>query len=184
MSVPNQKIITIHKPKYKENFLQIGLNEWQKARQSMTYTEFALYLYLAGNADRFNLELSRVAVELHTGMKKSAYHTAVNKLIALGYLVDKGGNRFDFYTSPVHFSEPRRKSFGEVHTRGKHISPPRTEYIERADLPYRQSNREIDKIDRKDNKDRSDLPAAKAEEKEIEQMDWQKRFEEEWKDIF
>lgn len=81
MSVSNQKKVIIHKPKYKANFLQIGIDEWQQARKVMTYGEFSLYLYLAGNADGFNLELSRQAFENATGYKKTAYSDAVNKLI-------------------------------------------------------------------------------------------------------
>ena len=56
MSVPNQKIVCINKPKYQQNFLQIGVQEWQEARQAMTYSEFSFYLYLASNANGYNLE--------------------------------------------------------------------------------------------------------------------------------
>ena len=116
MSVSNQRIVKIHKPKYRENFLQIGIDEWQAAVKVMTKCEFALYLYLAGNADGFNLELSRQAFENATGYKKTAYSDAVNKLIQLGYIVHKGGNFYHFYTSPRRESErtPRPNIFGEL----------------------------------------------------------------------
>ena len=85
MSVTNQKVVYIHKRKYTGNFLQIGIDEMRLAQQQMTYCEFVLYLYLAGNADGFKLELSQQAFENATGYKKTAYHNAVNKLIELGY---------------------------------------------------------------------------------------------------
>ena len=59
MSFPNQKQVIIHKQKYKDYFLQIGISEWQQAVREMNKGEFALYLYLAGNADGFHLELSQ-----------------------------------------------------------------------------------------------------------------------------
>ena len=53
MSVTNQKVIYIHKKHYTSNFLQIGIDEMRMAQQQMTYCEFVLYLYLAGNANGF-----------------------------------------------------------------------------------------------------------------------------------
>ena len=58
MSVTNQKVVYIHKRKDTGNFLQIGIDEMRLAQQQMTYCEFVLYLYLAGNANGFKLELS------------------------------------------------------------------------------------------------------------------------------
>ena len=84
MSVTNQKVVYIHKRKYTGNFLQIGIDEMRLAQRQMTYCEFVLYLYLAGNADGFKLELSQQAFENATGYKKTAYHNAVNKLSVLG----------------------------------------------------------------------------------------------------
>ena len=81
MSVPNQKVVYIHKRKYTGNFLQIGIDEMRLAQQQMTYCEFVLYLYLAGNANGFKLELSQQAFENATGYKKTAYHNAVDTLL-------------------------------------------------------------------------------------------------------
>lgn len=53
MSVTNQKVVYIHKRKYTGNFLQIGIDEMRLAQHEMTYCEFVLYLYLAGNANGF-----------------------------------------------------------------------------------------------------------------------------------
>lgn len=128
MSVPNQKIVVIHKAKYKDYFLQIGISEWQQALQEMNKCEFALYLYLAGNADGFNLELSQQAFENATGYKKTSYHAAVNKLLELGYLVHVHGNKYDFHTSLCRKREPKRISeVSEFRKRELLSSPPRPE---------------------------------------------------------
>lgn len=100
MSVPNQKIVKIKKPRYKENFLQIGKDEWLEAFNSTSPTTFKLYLYLSGNSDGFNLELSQVAVENAIGLSRASYHRGVSSLMELGYLVKVGGNIYAFYTSP------------------------------------------------------------------------------------
>ena len=94
MSVPNQKKVIINKPKYKANFLQIGIDEWQQARKVMTYGEFSLYLYLAGNADGFNLELSRQAFENATGYKKTAYKRCRKKVNQFGLFGKCAGEYF------------------------------------------------------------------------------------------
>ena len=148
MSVPNQKIVKVHKSKYNSHFLQIGISEWQEAIKAMCQSEFALYLYLAGNADGFNLELSQKAFENATGYKKSSYHDALKKLEQLGYLIQIQGNVWEFYTSPRRDSGqlPRNKTFDEVQNSGKPIPPPQSapsEYPNRIDRP---ANREIDSI--------------------------------------
>ena len=49
-SFPNQRCITIHKPQYKENFLQVSIDEWQQAFIKLpAKSSFGLYLYLCGN---------------------------------------------------------------------------------------------------------------------------------------
>ena len=151
MSVPNQRIVKIHKPKYRENFLQIGIDEWQAAVKVMTKCEFALYLYLAGNADGFNLELSRQAFENATGYKKTAYSDAVNKLIQLGYIVHKGGNFYHFYTSPRRERERAQKTngFGELPS-GKGCSVSRSAISEKSENLSRHNNTEINNINKTD----------------------------------
>lgn len=151
MSVPNQKIVRIHKTKYKENFLQISIDEWQAAVRKMNLSEFALYLYLAGNANGFNLELSRQAFENATGYKKTAYNDAVKKLIKLGYLIQKQGNIYDFYTSPRRESKRAPKSdFSFGLSGGNPIPPPRSPLAENPNASYRPSNTEIDNINKTD----------------------------------
>lgn len=150
MSVPNQKIVKVHKSKYNSHFLQIGINEWQEAVKAMCQSEFALYLYLAGNADGFNLELSQKAFENATGYKKSSYHDALKKLERLGYLMQAQGNIWEFYTSPRRNcgQTPLNKTFSEIQTGGKPIPLPQSSLSEKANSADRPANIEIDNIDK------------------------------------
>jgi hypothetical protein len=140
MSVPNQRIIHIIKPAYKKEFLQIGITEWQQAQREMTYGEFCLYLYLAGNANGFDLELSQAAFEKATGFKKTTYHDAVKKLTTLGYLTYSHGNTWDFHTTPVRPSGSRQSE--------QKIPQKRIEQSVLPNQVVRPSNIEIDNINK------------------------------------
>ena len=96
MSVPNQITVKIQKPRYKDNFLQIAKDEWIHAAKIFPPATFKLYLYLAGNADEFNLELSQKAVENAIEIKKTAYHDGIVQLKEAGYLKQLKGNIWTF----------------------------------------------------------------------------------------
>ena len=149
MSVTNQKVVYIHKRKYTGNFLQIGIDEMRLAQQQMTYCEFVLYLYLAGNADGFKLELSQQAFENATGYKKTAYHNAVNKLIELGYLTQSYNYQYEFHTTPIRHSEP---TFGDF-SNEKSTPPEKTKKSIASNSQFRSDNREIDNINNTYKKD-------------------------------
>ncbi len=109
MSVANKKVVRINKPKYQRNFLQIGIDDWQEASKSLNYSEFKLYLYLAGNMDNCKLELSQKAVENAIGIKRTAYHDAVKKLKAAGFLSETYNNILDFHTAPSVQADSAKK---------------------------------------------------------------------------
>lgn len=159
MSVPNQKVVYIHKRKYTGNFLQIGIDEMRLAQQQMTYCEFVLYLYLAGNADGFKLELSQQAFENATGYKKTAYHNAVNKLIELGYLTQSYNYHYEFHTTPVRSS----KLNFEVLSNGKSMPPEKTKKSVLSNSQFRSGNREIDKTDNINKKDKDSFFEKESE---------------------
>lgn len=159
MSVPNQKVVYIHKRKYTGNFLQIGIDEMRLAQQQMTYCEFVLYLYLAGNADGFKLELSQQAFENTTGYKKTAYHNAVNKLIELGYLTQSYNYHYEFHTTPVRSS----KLNFEVLSNGKSMPPEKTKKSVLSNSQFRSGNREIDKTDNINKKDKESFFEKESE---------------------
>ena len=102
ITYPNQSSITIHKPQYDGNFLQVSIDEWQTAFATLPRISFGLYLYLCGNADGFDFTLSSVAVQHALGVSDSSYRRAVEDLLAAGYLMMRNGkkNTMDFFTSP------------------------------------------------------------------------------------
>lgn len=103
ISYPNQSIITIHKPQYKENFLQVSIDEWQEAFIRLpARISFGLYLHLCGNQDGFPLALSSADVQKRLNVSDSSYRRAVEDLKAAGYILERNGNphTLDFYTSP------------------------------------------------------------------------------------
>ena len=117
-SFPNQKLITVHKPEYKGNFVQIGIDEWQEAFVKLpARISFGLYLHLCGNADGFPLALSSVDVQKSLGVSDSSYRRAVEDLLAAGYLMMRNGNEhtLDFYTTPQptnYVKKERKKKSG------------------------------------------------------------------------
>lgn len=159
MSVTNQKVIYIHKKHYTSNFLQIGIDEMRMAQQQMTYCEFVLYLYLAGNANGFKLELSQQAFENATGYKKTAYHNAVNKLIELGYLTQSYNYHYEFHTTPVRRNE---LNLG-VLSNGKSMPPEKTKKSVPSNSQFRSGNREIDKTDNINKKDKESFFEKESE---------------------
>lgn len=98
---PNQKTVIIKKTPCKTDFLQISNSEWQEAVRKMdrNFGAFKLYLYLAANEIDYEKGLSFVAIEKALRMSKSAYYEAVKKLEEYGYLVDRGRNKLEFYTT-------------------------------------------------------------------------------------
>lgn len=101
-SYPNQSIVTIHKPQYKENFLQVAIDEWQEAFIKLPRISFSLYLYLCGNKDTYELALSSADFQKRLNVSDSSYRRAVEDLLAAGYLMMRNDkkNTMDFYTSP------------------------------------------------------------------------------------
>ena len=101
-SFPNQKLITIHKPEYTGNFVQVSFEEWQLAFATLPRISFGLYLYLCGNQNNFNLALSSADVQHCLNVSDSSYRRAVEDLLAAGYLMMRNGNEhtLDFYTTP------------------------------------------------------------------------------------
>ena len=100
-TVPNQKVVCIHKASVTENFLQISIDDWMNANKTLTPYGLQLYLYLASNANNYNLALSPAAAEMQAGIKRTSFSKYLKLLEMEGYLVWKQGNIYDFYTSPV-----------------------------------------------------------------------------------
>ena len=146
---PNQKIIHINKKSCKSNFLQVGIEEWQEAFQQLKPSTFAVYLYLASNADGFDLALSQKAVEKALNIKKTAYHSAIAELKEKGYIGTMQGNIDYFFTSPVRkcgLTEDSANADMEVRKNGQGCPQTRIGESAKTDSGVRKNDREIDKI--------------------------------------
>lgn len=91
MSVPNQKVLVINKPLPSTPFLQINELDWQEAYKALKPSTFAVYLYLAQNANGYNFEYSPQAIENAGLMNKGTASRAKQELIDKGYIE---GNQF------------------------------------------------------------------------------------------
>ena len=112
-SFPNQSIVTIHKPQYKENFLQVSIDEWHEAFNKLpARISFAMYIYLCSNANVFPLALSPADFMKQLNVSKSSYDRAVDDLLAAGYLMMRNDkkNTMDFYTSPQPTTYVKKES--------------------------------------------------------------------------
>lgn len=100
ITYPNQRVVNIHRESAKSDFLGIKNTNWQAAARDLGAHALMLYMYLAANADGFNLALSPAAVRQAIGMPRSTYQDQFIKLVDRGYLVQGDGNKYNFYEIP------------------------------------------------------------------------------------
>ena len=98
---PNQRTVRIHREAAKSDFLGIKNENWQAASRDLGPHGLRLYLYLASNADGFNLALSPADARQKVGIPRSTYGDQFQILLDKGYLVQNHGNTYDFYEVPV-----------------------------------------------------------------------------------
>lgn len=100
-TVPNQRVISVHRERAVSDFLGIKNDHWQAAARDLGAHAVLLYLYLASNADGYRLALSPAAIREAVGMPASTYRDQFVKLVDKGYLIQKGkGNLYDLYEVP------------------------------------------------------------------------------------
>lgn len=100
-TVPNQRLVAIHRERATSDFLGIKNENWQAAARDLGAHALMLYLYLASNANGFTLALSPAAIRRAVGMAQSTYRDQFVKLVDKGYLVQRSnGNTYDFYETP------------------------------------------------------------------------------------
>lgn len=105
-TVPNQRLIAIHRERAASDFLGIKNSHWQAAARDLGAHALMLYLYFASNANGYLLALSPAAIRQAVGMPQSTYRDQFTKLIDRGYLVQRGdSNTYDF--SMKHRNTPR-----------------------------------------------------------------------------
>ena len=106
---PHQRIINIHREEAKSDFLGIKNENWQAASRDLGAHALRLYLYLAANADGFNLALSQRAAEYDIGIPRSTYYDQFRVLENKGYLKKLHGNTYEFFETP----QPRDRTSSE-----------------------------------------------------------------------
>ena len=99
-TVPNQRIVHIHREQVASDFLGIKNENWRAAARDLGAHALLLYLYLAANKEGFKLALSPAAIRQSIGMPSQTYRDQFSKLIDKGYLVQTVGNVYDFYEVP------------------------------------------------------------------------------------
>lgn len=107
ITVPNQKIVTIHRERATADFLGIKNENWMAAARDLGAHALMLYMYFAANRDRYSLALSPAAVFNAIGMPRSTYRDQLKKLENKGYLIKRGPNSYDFYEVPRLRSETK-----------------------------------------------------------------------------
>lgn len=96
----NQRVVHIHRERASSDFLGIKNENWKAASRILGAHALLLYMYLAANANNYELALSPAAIEAEIGMPRSTYKDQFRKLINYGYLVPRSGNKYDFYETP------------------------------------------------------------------------------------
>lgn len=110
-TVPNQRLVAIHRERVASDFLGIKNSSWQAAARDLGAQALMLYLYFASNANGFMLALSPAAIERTVGMPPSTYRDQFRKLINRGYLVQRGdSNTYDFYETPQRATHTEKDS--------------------------------------------------------------------------
>ena len=146
-SFPNQRTVTIHKPHYEGNFVQVGIDEWQEAFDTLTRIGFGLYLYCCGNQDGYKLGLSSAAVQNALHISDSSYRRAVKELLEKGYFIQKTATKYDFYTSPQPTSyvpKPKKKKASGGAAAPAIEETPAAESIEETTRPPYSSSPTLD----------------------------------------
>ena len=100
ITYPNQRVIHINREAAKSDFLGIKNTNWQAAARDLGAHALMLYMYLAANADGYNLALSPAAIRQAIAMPRSTYQDQFVKLIDRGYIVQESGNVYNFYETP------------------------------------------------------------------------------------
>lgn len=109
-TVPHQRTIHIHRERVSSDFLGIKNENWQAASRTLGAHALRLYLYLAANANNYELALSPAALEAAIGMPRSTYHDQFRKLINYGYLIPRNGSSYDFYEIPQSVTRTNENS--------------------------------------------------------------------------
>lgn len=100
VTYPNQRLVNIHRERVSADFLGIQNENWMAAARDLGAHATLLYLYLASNANNYQVALSPAAIRQAIGMARSTFHDQFHRLEDKGYLIPAHGNTYDFYEVP------------------------------------------------------------------------------------
>ena len=109
ITFPNQRVVRIHREPVKTDFLGIKNENWQAASRDLGAHGLRLYLYLAANANNYNLALSPAAARAAIGIPRSTYFDQFAILVDMRYLVPGAGNTYDFYEVPQPAAQTQKE---------------------------------------------------------------------------
>ena len=109
MTVPNQRLIYIHKDnKQKDPFVALNVDIMKTVYCDLknAYT-FYLYLCLCANRNGYKVEFSPKGIAVRFGLHENTARDHFKKLIQKGYLVPPaaGHNIYNFYAEPQNIKE-------------------------------------------------------------------------------
>jgi hypothetical protein len=93
----------------KTDFLGIKNENWQAASRDLGAHGLRLYLYLAANANNYNLALSPAAARAAIGIPRSTFFDQFAILVDKRYLVPGAGNTYDFYEVPQPATQTQKE---------------------------------------------------------------------------
>ena len=98
-TVANQKLITTKSAKHDKNniYAMINIDAMEKAMTLLKPNTYKVWCYMAKNQNNYTFALSCVDACRFCKMTKPTYLKCVQELIETGYLVNTGGNAYDFY---------------------------------------------------------------------------------------
>ena len=103
-TVPNQKIVKIHKaPCNKSNkYTMINLDALQEAMKNLSNAELGVWLYFAKNQDNYESAISPKDAKDNWNISISTFHRTIQKFEKEGYLVPEhsNSNRYTFNEVP------------------------------------------------------------------------------------
>ena len=109
ITYPNQRVVRIHRESVKSDFLGIKNENWQAASRDLGAHGLRLYLYLASNANNYNLALSPAAARAAVGIPRSTYFDQFAILVDKRYLVPGSANTYDFYEVPQPATQTQKE---------------------------------------------------------------------------
>ena len=151
-SYPNQNFIQIHKQNYSRDFLQIGIDEWQRACRELTPSAFKIYLYLASNKDNYRMALSKQDIKDKLDISFTRFYESIALLRRMHYICCIGNNQFHFFLSPNPNFEKKYGIVDWESPKTENNNLKTEEEVPKTEQISPKTNIEIDNIDKIDNK--------------------------------